>query len=285
MDENLIVENNILRGYKEKGIITINIPEGVAAIGDNAFSDFHNLQTITLPKSLVKIGNNAFQNCPKLTEIDLTYVTTIGEKAFLGCSDLTSVTFGEKIGYLANAIFLGCSSLTEIILPENIAYIGCECFKDCTALSSIEMLGVMEIDNNAFEHCINLFNLSLPKSLTHISPNAFSFCGSLSSVIVQNRYVDIDETAFEYDVNFIIKAVQYSTSQLYTQQRNYKYQPIVLEDEYRIVTSEQLAVLSKAGILLHAKKVTTGTDEILIHFDRSALSKIIALIGGNDNDQ
>lgn len=285
MDENLIVENNILKGYKEKGIMTINVPEGIAAISDNAFSCFCNLQTITLPQTLVKIGNNAFQNCLKLTEIDLTNVTTIGEKAFLGCSDLTNVTFGEKIGYLPNDVFLGCAALSEIILPKNIAYIGCECFKDCTSLSTIEMHGIMEIDNNAFEHCINLFNLTLPKSLTHISSNAFSFCVNLSSVIVQNRYVDIDETAFEYNVNFIIKAAQYSTSQLYAQQHNYKYQPIVIEDEYRTVTSEQLAVLSKAGILLHAKKVTAGTDEILIHFDKSALNKIIALIGGNENDQ
>lgn len=284
MDENLIVENNILKGYKEKGIMTINVPEGVAAISDNAFSDFRNLQTIIFPQSLVKIGNNAFQNCRKLTEIDLTNVTTIGEKAFVGCTALTSVKFGENIGYLPNDVFLGCAALPEIILPKNIAYIGCECFKDCTALSTIEMYGVMEIDNNAFEHCINLFNFTLPKSLTHISPNAFSFCANLHSVIIQNRYVDIDETAFEYDVNFIIKAVQYSTSQLYAQQRNYKYQPIVIEDEYKIVTSEQLAILSKAGILLHAKKVTAETDEILIHFDKSALSRIIALIGGNQND-
>ena len=100
---------------------------------------------ITLPKTLSKIGNGVFQNCPKLTEIDLTDIAVIGEKAFSGCTALQNVLFGNRITYLANAIFLGCTSLTEIILPENIAYIGCECFKDCTSLTAIKYDGVMEI--------------------------------------------------------------------------------------------------------------------------------------------
>ena len=40
MDENLIIENRILKGYKEKLIQTVNIPEGVSAIAENAFADF-----------------------------------------------------------------------------------------------------------------------------------------------------------------------------------------------------------------------------------------------------
>ena len=138
MDDNLIIEDNVLKGCRQSKIITATIPEGIVAICDNAFSDFPNLINISLPKSLSKIGNGVFQNCPKLTEIDLTDIAVIGEKAFSGCTALQNVLFGNRITYLANAIFLGCTSLTEIILPENIAYIGCECFKDCTSLTAIK---------------------------------------------------------------------------------------------------------------------------------------------------
>ena len=54
-----------------------------------------------------------------------------------------------------------------------------------------------------------LYSISFPYSLLHIAPNAFSFCTKLQTVMVQNRFVDIDETAFEYSVNVIVKAAQF----------------------------------------------------------------------------
>ena len=86
MDDNLIIEDGILRGYKEKLIQTITVPEGIAAISDNAFSDFPNLYRVELPKSLVMIGNGVFRNCPKLKSIDLTNVCSIGTETFSGCT-------------------------------------------------------------------------------------------------------------------------------------------------------------------------------------------------------
>jgi hypothetical protein len=284
MDENLIIENHILKGYKESGIVTVDVPEGVVAISNNAFSDFPYLTNITLPKSLAIIGNGVFQNCPKLTEIDLTNIMTIGEKAFCGCTALHSVIFGEKIAYLANAVFLGCTTLTKITLPENIVYIGCECFKDCTTLTTIKIDGVMEIDNNAFENCSSLCNIMLPNSLTHISPNAFSFCEKLDTIIIHNRFIDIDEAAFENDVNFTINSTQNSAAQSYAKINRYKFRPTIVESDYRIITQEQLYILSKSDILLYAKQLDNGKDEILIHFDKSVTDKINTLIGGKQND-
>ena len=55
MDDNLIIEDNVLKGCRQSKIITATIPEGIVAICDNAFSDFPNLMNITLPKSLSKI--------------------------------------------------------------------------------------------------------------------------------------------------------------------------------------------------------------------------------------
>ena len=43
MDDNLIIEDNVLKGYRQSKIITVTIPEGIVAICDNAFSDFPNL--------------------------------------------------------------------------------------------------------------------------------------------------------------------------------------------------------------------------------------------------
>ena len=56
MDDNLIIEDNVLKGCRQSKIITATIPEGIAAISDNAFSDFPNLYRVEMPKSLVMIG-------------------------------------------------------------------------------------------------------------------------------------------------------------------------------------------------------------------------------------
>lgn len=278
---NLIIENNIVRGCTDKDILKIEIPEGVVAIGDNAFSDFDKLYDVTFPCSLVKIGSNAFKHCVSIKSIDIKNVNFIGEYAFSGCSSLHDITFGENIGYLCNGTFLGCSSIEEIVIPKNITYIGCECFRDCTSLSSVDIKGAMEIDNNAFEHCTNIYNINFPHSLIHISSNAFSFCENLKTVVIQNKFIDIDETAFEYDVNIIIKAVQFSTAYNYTQQHRFSFCPTILDSDYRVISSEELSRISKAGILIRAKQLDASKDEMLIIFDKSAKERIDSLIGGN----
>ena len=284
MDDNLIIEDNILKGYKETGIITVEIPEGIVAISDNAFSDFPYLSNVSLPKSLKKIGNGVFQNCTKLVGIDLTNIKCIGVKAFAGCTSLQQVSFGESITYLPNALFLGCTALTEITLPSNISYIGCECFKDCTALLTVNTDGVMEIDNNAFENCGTLSNITLPSSLNHISPNAFSFCDKLKKITFINRFIDIDELAFENAVDFTINSAQNSAAQNYAKTNHYRFRPTIVDSDYRIVTDEELQKIKKSGILFYARKPDENKDEIIIHFDKSVVSKIDEMIGGKQND-
>ena len=282
MDENLIIEENILKGYRESEIITVTIPEGIVAISDNAFSDFPNLHSVSLPKSLLMIGDGAFKNCTSLTSIDLTNVCSVGAESFSGCTVLNNVEFGKKIKYLPNALFLGCTGLTGITLPENITYVGSECFKDCTSLTDIKVCGVMEIDNNAFENCNSLCSIALPYSLFHISDNAFSFCRSLTAITVNNSLVDIDETAFCYNVDLVFKATQNSTAQGYAADMKYKFQPVILNDEYRVITNEHLEILSVSGIMFHAKKMEGDTGRYIIHYDKTAEQQIISLIGGDD---
>lgn len=277
-DNNLItVENGILVRCNNKLLLTVDIPSGTEMIADEVFKDCPNLYQVTLPDTLKKIGSSAFENCSSLKEIDLTNVTAIDTKGFSGCKSLKKVLLGIQIGYLCNGVFCGCSSLESISLPNNISYIGCECFKDCTALSNIEMPGVMEIDNNAFEHCTGFYNLSLPKSLIHIGPNAFSFCNNIETVTVNNRFVDIDETAFENTVNLIFKAVQYSTAYKYAEEQKLKFAPAINEEKHRLISSSQVAELSKAGIMFQMKIL--NSDKAVIRYDKGQTVYIEQIIG------
>lgn len=275
--DNLIIKDNIVIGCSEPDILSVKIPEGVIAIGDNAFLDFRRLSEIQLPSTLKKIGDKAFKGCEALNVINIESVSMIGVAAFAGCKSLSKIQFGNNIGYICNATFCGCTAIEEIDIPKNISYIGCECFKDCTGLTDIKLAGVMEIDNGAFEHCTELYSIAFPYSLLHIAPNAFSFCTKLQSVIMQNRFIDIDETAFEYNVNLIIKAAQFSTAYHYAIGNGFTFTPTIISADYRIVTNEDVATLSKAGILFRMKVIDSST--VIISFDKSAKNRIEKLIG------
>lgn len=276
-DELIVIENGVLCQCKKKNLLTLSVPDETEAIADGVFKDCTKLSEIILPPTLTKIGNHAFENCSALEAIDLSCVDTIKEAAFAYCSSLRIVSFGDKIGYLCNDMFLGCTGLKEITLPENVAYIGCECFKDCSSLSDISMLGVMEIDNNAFEGCSVLGSLQFPKTLMHISPNAFSFCDKLQTVQIQNRFIDMDETAFENTVNIIIKAAQYSTSYEFAHRQHFRFTPAVFEEAHRIITSEQVAQLAKAGVMFQMK--TIDSEKAVIRFDQGQRMRIESIIG------
>lgn len=271
------IENHILKLVNEKGLLQADIPEGVTSIAEGAFRDCKALMQVELPETLKTIGDGAFEGCTSLKSIDLTSVTSIGERAFLNCQALEEVTLGQHIGFLCNAVFAGCTSLNEIALPSNLTYIGCECFKDCTSLSKVDLGEVREIDNNAFEHCRDLCTLHLPKSLFHIGPNAFSFCSSLTTVTAQNRFMDIDETAFENTVNLIFKAVQFSTSFEYAQTQGYRFKPTVNEERYRKVTSEQVSALKQKGIMFQMKVLSA--EEAVIRYDEGQRMMIESIIG------
>lgn len=281
--DSLIIKDNTIIGCSETDILSLKVPEGVTAVGDNAFLDFKKLSEVQLPSTLKKIGDRAFEGCEELKHINIDGVSIIGVRAFAGCESLSKIQFGDNIGYLCNAIFCGCTSIEEIDIPKNISYIGCECFKDCTGLTDIKLAGVMEIDNGAFEHCTELYSIALPYSLLHIAPNAFSFCTNLETVIIQNRFIDIDETAFEYNVNLIIKAAQFSTAYHYAIGNGFTFTPTIISADYRIVTNEDVAILSKAGILFRMKVIDSST--VIISFDKSAKDKIDKLIGNDEHNR
>ena len=158
--------------------------------------------------SVTSIGERAFSGCSNLTAITLPEgVTSIGVDAFSGCSGLTSIVVAEGntvydsredcnaiIVTGTNALVLGCSTT---VIPEGVTSIGRYAFYGCDGLTSITLPESLEsIGENAFEDCSGLTSINIPVSVTSIGRDAFYKCSSLVSVVIPVNVTCIEWGAF-----------------------------------------------------------------------------------------
>ena len=77
-----------------------------------------------LSYTVTTIGENAFSGCNELTSVTIpNSVTTIGKKAFVG-TGLTSMTIPNPVTSIGDSAFEGCRGLTSVTIPNSVTTIG-----------------------------------------------------------------------------------------------------------------------------------------------------------------
>ena len=137
--------------------------------------------SINIPDSVTSIGERAFYGCSSLTSISIPdSVTSIGGWAFYGCRSLTSISIPDSVTSIGESAFSECRSLTSIIIPDSVTSIGDRAFSNCSSLTSISIPdSVTSIGNQAFSGCSSLTSISVPDSVTSIEASAFTECENL----------------------------------------------------------------------------------------------------------
>ena len=214
------------------------IPESVTAIGEKAFSTCNALTSITIPKSIRTLAGSAFASCENLTSIRVDAnnpyydsrdncnavmekttnklvagcrntiipqsTESIGDYAFYGCRNLSSVIIPSKVTSIGNYAFSGCSNMCRIELPQGLETIGNNAFSGCSNMYRIEFpQGLETIGNNAFSNCSSIGRIQLPEGLKTIGESAFYNMEELTTVILPSTLTSIGKGAFSYCKNLV----------------------------------------------------------------------------------
>lgn len=89
---------------------------------------------------VTSIGQKAFNKCTELTNVTLpNSIITIGSSAFENCSKLASITIPNNVTTINDCAFYGCESITSITIPSSVTDIGKKVFHYCTSLQNLRI--------------------------------------------------------------------------------------------------------------------------------------------------
>ena len=157
-----------------------------------------NINNIVIGQNVTTVGNLAFYGCTNVTSIEIpNTVTSIGFFAFKGCTNVTSIMLSDNLTSIGFSAFQDCSQLTSLKLPVGVTSFGGTTFAGCSKLASIEILGdVTSIGVSEFNGCSSLTSITIPNKVTAIAEYTFNGCSKLESITLPAGVTSIGESAF-----------------------------------------------------------------------------------------
>ena len=198
--------NSIINGLKYK------ISDSTAIVMGNTLGD--SVKSVSIPSTITidsveyivtAIGNSAFSGCSNLSSVILTdSIKSIGKSAFKRCANLTTINIPNSVTSIGDEAFYGCGNLDSITIPDSVKTIGNYAFADCFLLvSAVIPESITNIGDYAFKNCFSSVSstITFPRTVTNIGEGAFYQCGGLSSVTIPESVTSISDYAFYYCTN------------------------------------------------------------------------------------
>ena len=233
----------------------VRVKDGTTCIASGAFQQNDYLTAVTFPKSVIGVGDWLFADSDGLTTIKVDHgntvyhaegnclietasktliagcknsriptdgsVTEIGQGAFFGCRELTSITIPDSVTTIGGSAFYGCNDLAEVQLlgspfyvgwqvlentayynddanwTDGLLYVGSvlvECSTDRSGDLDIRE-GTTCVASGAFVGCDGLENITIPDSVISIGEYAFQKCTGLTEIVIPDSVVYLGDYA------------------------------------------------------------------------------------------
>lgn len=163
------------------------------------YDSAEHIRIVNLPSGLTSIGDLAFYGCTNLTSINIPdKVTSIGEYAFAECTSLTQVKLGTGVQIIEKGAFYHCESLTSISFPESLTSVGNKAFYRCNSLSYVTVPStVTSMGTEVFAYCEGIVRATINASLTKLPDWTFYGCSNLTDVSLAPSISKVGGYAFE----------------------------------------------------------------------------------------
>ena len=196
-------------------LVSLNFPDNLTTIGTYAFvnstkfvpDDMSHITTIyagafqntnlngtfTIGNNFTRIDFDAFR-ASKVTEVIIDHTPeTMGTGLFMGCSNLTAVTFNDDID-IPDYTFENCTNLSTITFNADVQTIGKCAFNICRAIPSLTLpSSVTTIGESAFANCSGMETIDFSPNITIIGKGAFAQCTSLQEIVLPAALVTLSE--------------------------------------------------------------------------------------------
>ena len=179
---------------------------GATSIGTEAFMDCKKMLNPTVG-TISTLGTRAFSGCSSITEFNFntgSTVKTISDEAFKDCTSLALITFAQDSQITSfNKYAFANTKITSMTPPATLNAIGERCFEDCADLVEVDLSGTVynpgnyQLNSYIFHNCVNLTTVKFPATLeAQIGSYNFSNCPKLLSINCPNGIKRLAQYAF-----------------------------------------------------------------------------------------
>ena len=180
--------------------------------GDNQpWKDYRsNIKSVVIVNGVTTIGDGAFMACSNLATVTFdgnSQPVIFNQYAFCGCG-FTSVTIPSNVTTIGNFTFSGCPNLTEVNIGKGVTSIEHHAFNSCPKLTTITVdtkntkydsrdncNAIIETTSNTLVlGCKDTF---IPNTVTSIGDAAFWKCAGLTSIAIPASVTSIGASAFK----------------------------------------------------------------------------------------
>ncbi len=180
-------------------IVSVDLPDGLVEIGDEAFYSCYQLTAIRFPNGLRSIGNDAFRYCGQLTG-SLVFpesLETIGQNAFEGTDFRGDLVIPRNIKSIPSHTFCNAGFDGRLDLPEGIAEVGESAFSDTHFQGELKLPdSILTIQDYAFNNAGFTGPLKLPTALKQLGDCAFQGNGFTGDLEIPDGILEIPVSAF-----------------------------------------------------------------------------------------